>query len=236
MKKKIIISTIIAYFLGFLLGPPDSISQLTYGVIAALLCCAALLILARFKFVKSSPSSMQIVVCILVCIVSVSSIHIWMLYKTITFHANPFPDSIVYSISSSASYAAFSIGNLWIVHSSNRIDTLSEETEYVVCSVDFPSSCRYDGTTWIFSFESDDTSTGFSSSRDDAVWIDKQHNIKHLETILSKEDVSLLRDHRYDEEFEISSPEELLNLINKLKDENLISGYENGPNRTRGTW
>ena len=224
----------IAFFISVVLGPPDTISQLTYGVISAFLCCAVLLILARFKFVKSSPNSMHILVCILVCIVSISSIQIWMLYKRIVFNANPFPDSIMYSVSSSASYATFSIGNLLIVNSSNRIDNSSEETEYVICSVDFPKSCSYDGATWMFDF-SDDTSAGFSTTRNDTVWIDKQHEVTFLGSILNKEDVLLLRDHRYDKEFKISSPEELLNVINKFKDEDLISGHGKEPNHTGGT-
>lgn len=234
MKKKIIISTMIAFFISFVLGPADAISQLTYGVISAFLCCAALLILARFKFVKSSPSSIHTIVCILVCIVSVLSIHIWMLYKIITVYENPSPDSIVYSVSSSASYTTFSMGNLWIVNSSNRSGTSSQETQYVICSVDLPKSCSYDGSTWMFAF-SDDTSTGFSTTKDSIVWINDRHEVTFLGSILDKEDVLLLRDHRYDEEFEISSPEELLNVINKFKDEDLMLGYGNGPNRSRGT-
>ena len=206
MKKKIIISTMIAFFISFVLGPTDLISQLTLGLMSAFFCCVVLLIFARFKFVRSSPSSMQIVVCILVCIGSISSTQIWMLYKRIVFHANPFPDSIMYSLSSSASYATFSMGNLWIVNSSNRSDTSSEETEYVICSVDFPKSCSYDGSTWMFAF-SDDTSVGFSTTRDDTVWIDKQHRIKFLGPVLNKEDVSLLWNHSYDKELKTSSPE-----------------------------
>ena len=218
MKKKIVISTIIAFLISCVLCPPDAISQLTLGVISAFLCCAALLILARFQFAKSSPNSMHIVVCTLVCIVSVMIIQIWMQYRRLAFHANPFPDCVVCSLSSSGSYTAFSMGNLWIVHSSNRSSTSSEEVEYVICSADFPKSCRYDGSTWMFDF-SDDTSTGFSGSSGDTVWIDKQHEIKCSGPILGKEDVSLLRDHRYDGDLNISSSEELLAIVNKLKAE-----------------
>lgn len=222
MKNKIIISITIAFSVSVVLGPADPISQLTLGVISAFLCCAALLILARFKFVKSSTSSMHTIVCILVCIVSVLSIQIWMLYRRIAFHANPFPNSIVYSLSPSASYASFSMGNLWIVNSSNRIGTSSEEAEYVLCSVDFPKSCSYDGSTWMFAF-SDDTSVGFSTVRDDTVWIDKQHRVTSLGPVLNHEDVSLLRDHRYDEEFKISSPQGLLAILDKFRAESPAS-------------
>jgi membrane-anchored protein YejM (alkaline phosphatase superfamily) len=87
----------IAFLVSFVLGPPDLISQLTLGAISAFFCCVTLLILTRLKFVKSSPNSMHTLVCILVCMVSVLSVQIWMLYKRITFHSNQFTNSIINS-------------------------------------------------------------------------------------------------------------------------------------------
>jgi hypothetical protein len=217
MRGKIIISSVIAFIVAAILSPPDPIAALTLGTGLAFLCAVTLLVLARFKFMKSSPSSMHTVVSILVCTVLVLLCAVWLLRKQIAFLDRPFPDSIVYSVSSSAAYTTFNIGNLWIVHSSNQNDSSTKKTDYVICSESFPKSCRYDGSDWMFSFS--DKSIGFSSSRDDTIWIDEQHELRHLGPILGKEDVAILRDYRYDDELQISSPEELLTIVDKLKTE-----------------
>lgn len=224
MKMKIIISTIVAYFISSWLSPQDVVTALIFGVGSALLCCVPLLILARRKFVKSSPNSMHTLVCILVCMVSILSVQIWLLFNRITSYVNRFPNSsvVVSSVSSSASHTGFGIGNLWIVQLLDRRDGLSKETEYVICSVDFPKTYSYDGSGCMFAF-SDNTTAQFHSTNDRTVWIDKQHRVTFLEPILNKEDVSLLRNQRYNEEFKISSPEELLAIVNKLKAEHADS-------------
>lgn len=225
MKMKIIISTIIAFYIGYLLSPPDIVTGLFNGIVAAFICCLTLLILARFKFVKSSPNSMHTLVCILVCMVSSLSVQVWLLYNSIAFYVNPFPNSsvVVSSFSPSASYTCFGIGNLWIVHSTNLGEGSYKETEYIIFSVDLPKTYSFDGSTWMFAF-SDDISTGFSTTnRDKTVWIDKDHRLEFLGPVLNKEDVLLLRNHRHDEEFKISSPEELLTIVNKLKAEHVDS-------------
>ena len=232
MKKKIITSTMIAFFICFVLGPPDLINQLTLGLMSAFLCCAALLILTRFKFVKSSPNSMHTLVCLLVCIVSVLSVQWlpWLRFQErIAGCINWSPN-----FSTGSSSTSFHIGNLWIMCSSNHGGVLAKETESVICSVDSPKTSSFDGSTMIFTF-SDGNSVEVKIKNDETIWIDKQHRVTLLGPVLNKEDVSLLWNHPYDKELKISSPEELLNVINKFKDEDLISGYENGPNRTRGT-
>lgn len=215
----------IAFIICSALGPPDIISQIYFGAISACICAAILLILGRIKAFKSSPNSMITVVCILACIVSILSVETWLLYKVLVHFHNPFPNSIVCSLSSTASFKAFSMGNLWIVSTSYRSNKTSEEIEYVFCSVDIPESCRFNGSTLMFNY-SDGKSVGASSSTDSTGWIDEKHELtwKELnpgaeEPPLGAKEVSLLHDHRYDEEFNISSFEELMTIVNKLKDE-----------------
>lgn len=237
MKKKIIISTMIAFFISFVLGPADLISQLTFGVISAFLCCAALLILARFKFVKSSPNSMHTLVCLLVCIVSVLFVQWlpWLRFQErIAGFINWSPNSSI--LSSETSSIVSRIGGLWIRCSTKHGGILSKEIESVICSLDSPKihSHKEFTDTWRFEF-SEGNSVEFKIEKDETVWIDKQHRVTFLGPVLNREDISLLLNHPHDKELKISSPEELLNVINKFKDEDLMSGYGNGPERTRGT-
>ncbi len=74
MARKIVISAIAAYCVGFMLGPPDFISQIILGLMAATLCALPLLILARFRFVKSASKPMQTLTCVLVCMVALLSL------------------------------------------------------------------------------------------------------------------------------------------------------------------
>ena len=79
MKKKIIISAIVAYCIGYLLSPPDMMSQLTNGLLAALLCTIPLLILAGRGFVKTASTSVHTLICVLVCMVAVLAFACYML-------------------------------------------------------------------------------------------------------------------------------------------------------------
>jgi predicted PurR-regulated permease PerM len=74
MKRKIVISTVAAFLVGFfLLTPPDLISQLVCGVLAAFLCGVPLAVLGRFAFLKSASASVHTLVCVLVCLIAVLS-------------------------------------------------------------------------------------------------------------------------------------------------------------------
>jgi len=87
MSKKIIIATAVAFIIGNLLGPPDLISQLTFGAMAAFLCAVPLLVLARLAFVKTASQPMHTLVCVLVCIISALSIFSHLLALRLT-HAH----------------------------------------------------------------------------------------------------------------------------------------------------
>ena len=220
MKQKIIISTIIAYIISFMLGPPDLISQFTFGFESAFLCFVLLLILDRRKFVKLSHNSMHTLVCILVCIISILSVHClpWLGFKKmITDRINWAPD-----LSSVSSSTSFRVGNMWINHLSNSEGILSKDTEWVICSLDPPKSSSYDGSTKVLTF-SDSNSVEIKHKNGETVWVDKQHKVKVLGPVLDKENVPLLYNLRYDKELNISSPDELLEIVNKLKAEDVTS-------------
>jgi len=74
MKRKIMVSVAVCFFVGGSLAPPDMICQIALGIAAAVLCGVTLLALARRPFVKSSPSAMHTLVCVLVCTISVLSV------------------------------------------------------------------------------------------------------------------------------------------------------------------
>jgi len=99
MKIKIVISTIVAFLISFMLSPPDLVSQLTLGFVSALLCCIPLLIFAQCNFMKSSPNTMHTLVCILVCMVSFLSVHWILSQKRIADHAHSSSNSFAVSIS-----------------------------------------------------------------------------------------------------------------------------------------
>jgi ABC-type anion transport system duplicated permease subunit len=84
MTKKIIIAAVIAYAIGCLLGPPDRISQIVFGLMAAVVCAVPLLILARFPFVKTASKPVHTLVCVLVCMIAVLSLFCYTLVLRIT--------------------------------------------------------------------------------------------------------------------------------------------------------
>lgn len=65
-------STVVAFILGGspLVVPGDMLSQLICGIMTALLCCVPLLVLSRFRFLKSAASSTQTLVAVLICMVA----------------------------------------------------------------------------------------------------------------------------------------------------------------------
>jgi hypothetical protein len=229
MKKKIIISTTVAFFISFVFGPADPISQIMLGLESAFFCCVVLLILSIFKFVKSSSNSMHTLISILVCMVSVLYVQWlpWLRFQERSANCiNGSPNSsFLSSVSSSRSSR---IGNLWIMYLSNQGGILSKDTESVICSVDSPKTHSFDGSTMIFTF-ADGNSVKVRTKNHETIWIDKEHKMMYLGLVLNKEDVSLLCNQSYDKELKISSPEELVNVISKLKTENPILGHENGP-------
>lgn len=208
-----------------ILTPPDVISQIFLMLQMVIVCGVLVFIISRFKSYGQTPESIKKLIMVLVCLVSIIipfAIMMTMVRDTDRSRKSYAVPSVVYSVPPSASYAAFSMGNLWVGYLSNPRDALSGEIEYVICSADAPKTCRFDGSTWMFTFsDNDDYGTGFGSGSNtgETVWMDKQHGVTHLGPVLSKEDVLLLSKHRNDAEFRISSPDELLALVKKLRAE-----------------
>ena len=220
MKVKIIISTIIAFLISSLVSPPDTLTALILGIESMLFCCVALLILARCKFVKSTSNSMHTLVCILVLMISVLFVQWppWLQFQeTLAEKVKWSPD-----FSSVSSSTGFRIGNLWFEYLSDSGGFWSKDIECVTCSLDTPKTSSYDGSTMVFTF-SDSNSVEVNIKNGETIWIDKQHRVTFLGPVLNKEDILLLSNYRYDGELEISSPEELLAIVNKLKAEHADS-------------
>jgi len=216
VREKIVISTLAAFLVSFSLGPPDLVSQYALGFMAMFLCGALLLILARTNFMKSVSSPMQTLICILICTASVLSVNARSLYK-MAGHINWPPD-----FSSVSSSASSRVGNLWIMRLSGHGGFWSRETECVILSVDsFPGFS--DGESPSTLTFSDGNSVKVTLKRNETLWIDKDHKVTSLGPVLDGEDVSLLRNCRYDENLKISSPDELLALVKKLKTEQATS-------------
>lgn len=149
MKVKILVSTIVAFYTSYLLSPPDQFTAIVWGAMSALVCCVTLLILARYKFVKSSPNSMHKLVCILVCMVSVLLMQ-W--YSLIRLRWAVTHDETNRSSSTETLSRRFNIGSLHIEHLSDRRGFFSKETECLICSVDSPKTYSYDGETFTLTF------------------------------------------------------------------------------------
>ncbi|KPL24267.1 MAG: hypothetical protein AMJ75_04105 [Phycisphaerae bacterium SM1_79] len=88
----------------------------------------------------------------------------------------------------------------------------------MICSLDSPKIHSYEGSanTWRFEF-SDGNSVELKIEKDETVWIDKQHRVTYLGPVLNREDVSSLLNRGHDDDLNISSPEELLTIVNELK-------------------
>ena len=214
MIIKIIVSTIIVYIVGSFFAPFDALASLIYGIESASLCCISLLILSRRKFIKSSSNSIQTLICVLVCMVSVLSVY-WINsggYKYL------YPLSSGVSSSSHSSGSGIKFGNLWVGYS------FDSDNVCVVFSVDDPNSIKHSSPTnnWKLTFL-DNSSVEFNIIKDETVWVDEKHRVTFLGDVLSKEDLSFITNLRHDEELKISSPDELLEIVNKLKAERKVS-------------
>jgi hypothetical protein len=87
MTRKTTITAVVAFFAVYPLAPADIVSQLILGSMAALVCAATLLILARFAFVKSASRPMQTLTCVLVCLIGLLSLTCYVLNARMTHQA-----------------------------------------------------------------------------------------------------------------------------------------------------
>jgi hypothetical protein len=220
LRATVVTVPIVFAFVSAILTPPDVVSQIF--LMAQMLLVAGVLafIVSRFKSFAQTPENIRRLLIVLVCLLSIL---IPFAIMKIPRHTDRSADSlIVSSVPPSASYSSFRMGNLWIGYVSNRTDASSGGNEYVICSVAIPKTFRSNGLTCTLSFSDEDyTPIGFGggSETHETIWVDRPHTVTYLGRFLSEEDVSLLWNHRRDEELKISSPGELLALVKKLRAE-----------------
>ncbi len=83
MTGKLLACSAVVFVLASVLAPPDMISQLTLGVMAALLCAIPLWFLAQCRFIKSASPDVHTVICILMVLVAVLSVHCYQLRMSV---------------------------------------------------------------------------------------------------------------------------------------------------------
>lgn len=217
MKTSTLIVTLIMVLIvfplaGAILTPPDVISQMALAIPMMVIYGILTFIVSRFKSFGQTPESIKRLIVVLVCLLSITMVYtITSFLSTIHLHR----DSSYVPLSESGNLR---FGNLWVKYSSGGgIDN-------VVCSVDSPTTCTSGGPhdRWMLAFP-DGSSVEFVIINQQTVWIDKQHRVTFLGPVLTKEDVSLMRSHGHDEKLKISSPDELLTLVKKLRAEQIPS-------------
>jgi hypothetical protein len=121
-------------------------------------------------------------------------------------------------LSSSSSSHSTRVGNLWIDHLSDDGGIFSKKTEWVICSLDPPKTSSYDGLTKVLTFSNGDSIT-IKRRNGETVWVDKQHEVKFLGPIFNKENIPHFFELRRDENLDISSPDELLEILKRIETE-----------------
>jgi hypothetical protein len=216
MKTSTLTVTILLVFFvaSVILAPPDIISQIALMIVMLVVCGVLAFIVSRFKSFGQTPESIKKLIVVLVCLLSI----------TIPCSITSIPGDMDWSPGSSSvsSSVSFTFGNLWIVRLSDHGGFWSKRTECVVCSANSPTTWGYGGSICTLTF-SDGNSVKVTLKRNETLWIDKEHKVTSLGPVLDGEDVSLLGNCRYDENLKISSPDELLALVKKLKAEQATS-------------
>lgn len=87
MKRKILISVVAAFYIASLFAPQDRVSQLINGALGAALCGVLLLILPRFRFMKSASPAVHTLVCTVACLIAILSVACYVTGGRIFSHA-----------------------------------------------------------------------------------------------------------------------------------------------------
>ncbi len=73
----------VVFLVASVLAPPDVITQLTLGIGAVLLCAVPLWFLARCGFVQSASPAVHTLLCVLVALVAVLTVHCYQLRMSV---------------------------------------------------------------------------------------------------------------------------------------------------------
>ena len=210
---RFVIGLIAFSFVAAILTPsPDPVSQIALMIMMGVVLGVLALIVSRFKSFGQAAQSIRRLIIVLVCLLSITTA-----YSAMSF-LNNLHRSGNSSSASSFEGAAFSFANLFVAYS------LGSEGVGVVCSVAPPqrfTSAGPDGPCKV-TF-ADGKSVEFNIIRNQIGWIDQQHKLTFLGPVLNKEDLSLMRSRGDHMKLTISSPDELLDVVKKLKTEQAAS-------------
>jgi len=210
---RFVIGLIALSFVAAILTPtPDVVPQIALMIMMGVVLGILAFIVSRFKSFGQSPQSIKKLIIVLVCLLSITTG-----YSAMSF-LNDLHRSENRSSASSFEGAAFSFANLFVAYS------LGSEGVGVVCSVDSPqrfTSAGPDGPCKV-SF-ADGKSVEFNIIRNQIGWIDQQHKLTFLGHVLNKDDLSLMRSRGDNLKVTISSPDELLAFVKRLKAEQAAS-------------
>lgn len=189
-----------------ILTPPDVISQVVLMSVMTLIGGILAFIISRFRSFAQTPQSIQRMIIVLVCLLSI----------TAAYSATSFMATIERAMNAppgSSFDGNFRFGNLWIGSSSGGGGVS------VVCSVDSPNTYTVGGKTnlWMLTFPGSN-SIEFNFTKNQAVWIDELHRVTFLGPVLNKDDLSLMRSHGRNVELTILSPDDLLAVLEKFRD------------------
>ena len=212
MKKStlIVVALIIVLFIfpivAGILTPPDVISQVFLMSIMTLIGGILAFVISRFKSFGQTPERIKILIIVFVCLLSITTA-----YSVMSFMANV--ERVRNAPPGSAFGGEFGFGDLWVGTSSSGGGVT------VVCSVDSPNTYGVGGATnmWTLGFR-DGGSVEFNIIKNQTVWIDRKHRVTFLGPVFNNGDVSLMRTKGYNVKFNISSPDDLIAVVEKLGD------------------
>lgn len=114
--------------------------------------------------------------------------------------------------------------NLTIMYEIHSRRVWPDRVEYVVVAEDCSNNgvCYGPPYTCMFLF-ADGSSITFQPKRGETVWVDEEHHVASLGRILDTDDIANLEQYEKDEGLTISSPEEFLEVVAKLRAESAAS-------------
>jgi hypothetical protein len=118
----------------------------------------------------------------------------------------------------------FGFGGLWIQYDIRTGGLLSESFRHIVIAQTFPENQAQGESAGVFTF----TFAGrnpieVQSAGQETVWVDPQGNVTNLGRVLRPEDIELMQTHRNEVKPPISTPEEFLAIVERLRGGEAVS-------------
>ena len=135
--------------------------------------------------------------------------------------------SIVHGLiaGASGSEGGFGLGNLWIRYGMRSGGLLGERLTHVVIAPAFPEDQKYDGSTNAYTlvFAGGNLVT-IRPHRGETIWIDEQWHVTSLDRALTAQDITALEKSSSRKRHGITSAEEFLAIIARLRAEPAAPG------------